>query len=187
MNSIRVLSPATTANLGPGFDCLGMSLDLWNSLEVIPGEPAGSAPLVEIIGEGEGELAADRSNLVYRAMEFLFREADENLPGVEGDGDERVSADNASLKSAVFELYRYEPVRDSARGGENGIVSVCSSPVDQRRHDIAGRLRIRHAPPVHQTTVSRDAAVVACRKTLGEQDPLEGRRSGGVDSRIVGR
>ena len=80
MNSIRVLSPATTANLGPGFDCLGMSLDLWNSLEVIPGEPDGSAPLVDIIGEGEGELAADRSNLVYRAMEFLFREADENLP-----------------------------------------------------------------------------------------------------------
>ncbi|MCH8744525.1 MAG: homoserine kinase [Chloroflexi bacterium] len=80
MNSIRVLSPATTANLGPGFDCLGMSLDLWNSLEVIPGEPTGSVPLVEIIGEGEGELAADRSNLVYRAMEFLFREADEKLP-----------------------------------------------------------------------------------------------------------
>ncbi len=28
----RVRVPATTANLGPGFDCLGMALDLWNDL-----------------------------------------------------------------------------------------------------------------------------------------------------------
>ena len=33
---IEVLAPATTANLGPGFDCLGMALDLWNRLEVLP-------------------------------------------------------------------------------------------------------------------------------------------------------
>ena len=32
----EVLAPATTANLGPGFDCLGMALDLWNRLEVFP-------------------------------------------------------------------------------------------------------------------------------------------------------
>ena len=31
---ISVLAPATTANLGPGFDCLGMALDIWNRLEV---------------------------------------------------------------------------------------------------------------------------------------------------------
>lgn len=81
MNSVIVMSPATTANLGPGFDCLGMALDLWNRLEVFPGSVAGGdAPLVEIIGEGAGELPADQSNLVYQSMEFLFHEAGQEMP-----------------------------------------------------------------------------------------------------------
>ena len=94
MDSIRVKAPATTANLGPGFDCLGMALDLWNTLEVISGEVApgevnptaadlpGDGQLVEITGHGAGELAADSSNLIYRSMLFLFQEAGQELPPV---------------------------------------------------------------------------------------------------------
>ena len=81
INPISVLSPATTANLGPGFDCLGMSLDLWNRVDVLPAE-GGDESLVEVIGEGENELATDSRNLVYQAMEFLFLEADETIPPV---------------------------------------------------------------------------------------------------------
>jgi homoserine kinase len=36
--TIRVRAPATTANLGPGFDCVAVALDLWNELEVSEGE-----------------------------------------------------------------------------------------------------------------------------------------------------
>jgi homoserine kinase len=36
--SLRVRAPATTANLGPGFDCAAVALDLWNELEVGPGD-----------------------------------------------------------------------------------------------------------------------------------------------------
>jgi homoserine kinase len=36
-DAIRVRAPATTANLGPGFDCAAVALDLWNELEVVPG------------------------------------------------------------------------------------------------------------------------------------------------------
>lgn len=36
--TIRVRAPATTANLGPGFDCAAVALDLWNELEVAPGD-----------------------------------------------------------------------------------------------------------------------------------------------------
>lgn len=36
--TIRVRAPATTANLGPGFDCVAVALDLWNELEVSDGE-----------------------------------------------------------------------------------------------------------------------------------------------------
>ena len=78
---ITVLAPATTANLGPGFDCLGMALDLWNRLEVLPaGSAADEDPLVEIAGEGVDELATDASNLTFRAMQFLFDEAGVAMP-----------------------------------------------------------------------------------------------------------
>ena len=78
---IKVVAPATTANLGPGFDCLGMALDLWNRLDVFPLERGTeSKPAVEVIGEGESELASDSSNLTFRAMQFLFDEAGLEMP-----------------------------------------------------------------------------------------------------------
>jgi homoserine kinase len=79
MMPVRVMAPATTANLGPGFDCLGMALDLWNYIEATPA-PTGAEALVEVTGQGAGELPTDRSNLVYRAMEFLFHEAGREMP-----------------------------------------------------------------------------------------------------------
>ena len=82
MDRFQVLSPATTANLGPGFDCLGMALDIWNRLEVYPGITHSDGPMVEVIGEGTGELATGPDNLVYRAMAFLFNEACQEMPPV---------------------------------------------------------------------------------------------------------
>jgi homoserine kinase len=60
-----VRAPATSANVGPGFDCAAVAFELWNELEVTDG--AG----VEVEGEGEGELAADVSNLAVRAYALL--------------------------------------------------------------------------------------------------------------------
>jgi homoserine kinase len=61
--SVVVSAPATTANLGSGFDCVALALDLWNELEVEPGSFA-----VAVEGEGAGELATDLSNLAVRAF-----------------------------------------------------------------------------------------------------------------------
>ncbi|MGV3618813.1 MAG: homoserine kinase [Fimbriimonas sp.] len=58
---IRVRIPATTANLGPGFDCMGLALDLWNTFEMIPG---GNGFRVESHGEGADTLPRDASNLI---------------------------------------------------------------------------------------------------------------------------
>ena len=62
---VRVRAPATTANIGPGFDCVGAALDLWNELEVVEGEG------VEIVGEGATELPTDESHLGVRAFGLL--------------------------------------------------------------------------------------------------------------------
>ena len=87
MTVIRVAAPATTANLGPGYDCLGMALDIWNTLEVEQ-LPGGDTPSVSVTGEGEGELEAGPENLVYRSMEFLYRELGCPIPPL------RVRCDN---------------------------------------------------------------------------------------------
>ena len=53
MTPIRVRVPATTANLGPGFDALGLALQLHNYVSIEAGEGEGD----EIIAHGEGEEA----------------------------------------------------------------------------------------------------------------------------------
>jgi homoserine kinase len=77
-NRIRVRVPATTANLGPGFDCLGMALDLWNEVWIEVDERTG----VSVHGQGAADLPSDRSNLVYRAMQRLFAEARLPIPEI---------------------------------------------------------------------------------------------------------
>lgn len=87
MTLVRVKAPATTANMGPGYDCLGMALDVWNTIEI---EVLDSGePVVEVTGEGAGELGTGRDNLVYRSMEFLFQDAEQEMPLV------RIRCDNA--------------------------------------------------------------------------------------------
>lgn len=65
--TVRV--PATTANLGPGFDCLGMALDLWNDVTV----ELSNQPHILVSGEGSEVLGNDTDNLVYVAAQELFR------------------------------------------------------------------------------------------------------------------
>jgi homoserine kinase len=61
---VKVRVPATSANLGPGFDSLGLALDLWDEIEAraLPGPTR-----VSVTGEGEGEVPLDDTHLVVRA------------------------------------------------------------------------------------------------------------------------
>lgn len=62
--------PASVANLGPGFDCLGLALGMHNELAVEIGVPKTT---VEVIGEGADELPRDESNLVVKSMLETFK------------------------------------------------------------------------------------------------------------------
>jgi len=72
---IRVRIPATTANLGPAFDCMGLALDLWNEFELVLTGEAGDVT-VETVGEGAAILPKDRRHLVAATM------LDEVWPGM---------------------------------------------------------------------------------------------------------
>ncbi len=67
---VVVSVPATSANLGAGFDCLGLALDLRNEVCLFPDRPFQ----VEIIGEGADVLPRDRSNLIARTVFRYFEE-----------------------------------------------------------------------------------------------------------------
>lgn len=74
----QVKVPATSANMGPGFDCLGIALELFNVFTV---EDAASFG-IEIRGEGHSSLPRNTGNLVYKAMEKLFSRLNPQPPPV---------------------------------------------------------------------------------------------------------
>ncbi len=78
---VRVKVPATSANLGPGFDTLGLALALYDELTVTVREAPGAA--VEVHGVGEGEVPTDESNLVVRSIAHAFAAAGVAVPGLD--------------------------------------------------------------------------------------------------------
>jgi len=78
--SVHVKVPATTANLGPGFDTLGLALSLYDELEVTVRTEPGA--FVEVIGVGEGEVPTDESNLVVRTIAHTFGVFGQPVPGL---------------------------------------------------------------------------------------------------------
>ena len=66
---VVVRVPASVANLGSGFDAMGMALNLYNVVEL---EEAGDGYQIEVTGEGEQTLPRDQDNLVAQAINRLF-------------------------------------------------------------------------------------------------------------------
>jgi len=66
---IRVQVPATTANLGPGFDCLGMALKLYNYVEM---KQLDNGLVIEIQGDGIDTIPTNEQNIVYMAAQKVF-------------------------------------------------------------------------------------------------------------------
>ncbi len=79
MKQVTVTIPATTANLGSGFDCLGLALGLRNEvrLTAVPDNLH-----ITIGGEGADKLPTDETNLVYRASERLFERVGKRPAGL---------------------------------------------------------------------------------------------------------
>jgi homoserine kinase len=84
--TVRVTVPATSANLGPGFDSLGLALNLRDELV---GEVTGSGLEVEVRGVCADDVPRDESHLVVKAMRAAFSAMEVSPPGL------RLSCDNA--------------------------------------------------------------------------------------------
>jgi len=78
--SVVVEVPATTANLGPGFDTLGMALTIQDRLSATVVDTPGV--VVDVHGVGEGEVPTDETNLIARSMAHAFASKKIPMPGV---------------------------------------------------------------------------------------------------------
>ena len=76
---VAVKVPATSANLGPGFDCMGLALDLWDEVSIHA--TTGSTSVV-VEGEGAGNVDLGEDNLVVRALRLALDHAGAPQVGV---------------------------------------------------------------------------------------------------------
>ncbi len=79
--SVTVRVPATSANLGPGFDTLGLALSVYDEVTVtVRAEPGAT---VEVNGVGAGIVPTDETNLVVTSMAYTFKAMGQPVPGVD--------------------------------------------------------------------------------------------------------
>ena len=69
MEMFRITVPATTANIGPGFDSLGIALKLYNTIEV---EEIQEGLVIEVTGRDAALIDTNENNLVYRSIKKLL-------------------------------------------------------------------------------------------------------------------
>jgi homoserine kinase len=77
---VRVRVPATSANLGPGFDAFGLALGLYDDVVV---RIADGGLRIDVAGEGADTVARDERHLVVRAMRAAFERLGGQPPGLE--------------------------------------------------------------------------------------------------------
>jgi homoserine kinase len=75
-NKVVVKVPATTANLGPGYDTLGMAVDMWSEYTI---ERADKFEVI-CVGEGSDDMPLDETNLVCFGVKAAFKVAGKEVP-----------------------------------------------------------------------------------------------------------
>lgn len=75
MLTIEVTAPATSANLGPGYDSFGMALDVCDNITaVLHDEPVDLANCVSVSGEGAGQLPTTSDHLIHKVATTVLRD-----------------------------------------------------------------------------------------------------------------
>lgn len=80
--SVIITVPATTANLGPGFDCLGAALSLYNRFKFTRLPDADGSLQIEASGVDAERVATDHTNLAYQAFCYLYQKIRQTPPSL---------------------------------------------------------------------------------------------------------
>ena len=138
--SATVKVPATSANLGPGFDTLGLALALYDELTVTVVD--GTGVHVEVTGVGKGEVPTDESNLVARAIRYTFDAVGQPMPGLRLDANNVIPHGSGLGSSAAAIVSGIM----AAKGLLEGSRRARSRPDARHRHGARGPPGQRRAP-----------------------------------------
>lgn len=76
---ISVKVPATTANIGPGFDCLGLALPLYNTITIEETVLPGTGIEINVMNDDTSDddlmlehIPMDENSIIYKAVELLY-------------------------------------------------------------------------------------------------------------------
>jgi homoserine kinase len=134
--SVRVRVPATSANLGPGFDTLGLALNVHDELDVTATESGVTVAIegVGAAGDPEGSVPTDETNLVARAALHVFDRVGVEAPGLALTATNRIphgrgmGSSGAAIVSGVL----------AAKGLLEGIVDVSDTDVLRYATELEG-------------------------------------------------
>jgi homoserine kinase len=98
--NITIRVPATSANLGPGFDSLGLALDLWNETVMT----LAIEYTVQVNGEGRERLSRGENNLIIQAAQKLAEFTGKRLPPFHVDCINRIPLSSGLGSSAAAKL-----------------------------------------------------------------------------------
>ena len=169
---LRVRAPATTANLGAGFDCAAVALDLWNELEVSPLEQAPDlAPDPDHLGVRAFARVASPEGLAFRWTSRIPRER--------GLGSSAAVIALGLVAASLLEQNRADPEELFAHGREleghgDNLAAALAGGVCLTWEDRI--VRVADAPPavpiavVPETTVSTAAARAALPESVPHAD-----------------
>lgn len=80
MSGFKIVVPATSANIGSGFDCTGLALNLYNTVYIDTYDIVDNN--VDIMSLDNVEVPTDEDNLIYRTIEQYFNYFGESVPGI---------------------------------------------------------------------------------------------------------
>jgi homoserine kinase len=98
--NITIRVPATSANLGPGFDSLGLALDLWNDTIIT----LAIEYTVQVNGEGRERLAGGENNMIIQSAQVLAKRVGKNLPPFHVDCTNHIPLSSGLGSSAAAKL-----------------------------------------------------------------------------------
>ncbi len=80
MSQVKIIVPATTANLGAGFDCIGAALSLYNEFKFTLSK---TKLTITVTGEEADKVSTDEDNLLYQSFIKLYQHINQTVPNVE--------------------------------------------------------------------------------------------------------
>ncbi|MEV5690731.1 homoserine kinase [Micromonospora globbae] len=160
---VRVRVPATSANLGPGFDALGLALGLHDdvSAEIVP-----TGVRVTVTGQGAGELPDDDRHLVVRSMRAAFEWLDARPTGLAVECVNRIpqarglGSSSAAIVAGV--LLARALVTDGERRLDDGAVLRLAAELEGHPDNVApcllGGFTVAWTEPTGARAVTREVA-----------------------------